>query len=336
MRLPSYLALTLSILAIAIAGCGGGDGGSSGSALESGLSFLPKDAPFVVAIDTDVEGGQYENLSTLVNKLPLGGQIEKQLKQQIESSGGDVSYDEDIKPLLGNPFVIGVVDARFFTADGDTDDFVGAIQAKDGDELVDVLKRSSGAKESGEQSGATIYENDGDRFAIKDDMLVVAGSDQLLDAALTRADGGDHLDEDDVRLEPERSAERGAAAHVLRRRRPAEGRPRHPGRAEGQVGRGAAHLRADRQRLGPDDRPGLQPRDRGRSQRRGPADRLGHRRAGGHRRGRADQRRPARPRLRSSASPRRPASRSTPPASASTSRPRTSSTSSSASASTTT
>ncbi len=107
MRLPSCLALPLSILAIAIAGCGGGDGGSSGSPLESGLSFLPKDAPFVVAIDTDVEGGQYENLSTLVNKLPLGGQIEKQLKQQIESSGGDVSYDDDIKPLLGNPFVVG-------------------------------------------------------------------------------------------------------------------------------------------------------------------------------------------------------------------------------------
>lgn len=196
MRLPSCLAPALTILALAIAGCGGGDGGGSGGPLESGLSFLPKDAPFVVAIDTDVEGGQYENLSTLVNKLPLGGQIENQLKREIESSGGNVSYEDDIKPLLGNPFVVGAVDAKSFAAEGDTDEFVGAIQAEDGDKLADVLEKS-GAEKSGERSGATIYEDDGDRFAIKDDTLVVAGSDELLNAALTRAQGDDHLTEDE-------------------------------------------------------------------------------------------------------------------------------------------
>jgi Protein of unknown function (DUF3352) len=196
MRLPSCLALPLTIFALAIAGCGGGDGGSSGSPLESGLSFLPKDAPFVVAIDTDLEGSQYGNVSKLLDKLPLGGQIENQLKQQLESSSGDVSYEDDIKPLLGNPFVVGALDARSFAAEGDTDEFVGAIEATDGDKLADVLKKS-GAKESGEQSGATLYEDDGDRFAIKGDTLVVAGSDQLLEAALTRADGDDHLTEAD-------------------------------------------------------------------------------------------------------------------------------------------
>ncbi|HEY6781498.1 MAG TPA: DUF3352 domain-containing protein [Thermoleophilaceae bacterium] len=196
MRPLKTLALPLSILALALAGCGGGSSGSSGSPLESGLSYLPKDAPFVVAIDTDVDGSQFENVGKLVDKLPLGGQAVNQLKQQIESSGGgDVSYDEDIKPLLGNPFVVGAVDAKSFTADGGTDDFVGSIQAKDGDKLADVLKKS-GAKESGEQSGAKLYEDNGDHFAIKDDTLVVAGSDEQLDAALTRADGDDHLDED--------------------------------------------------------------------------------------------------------------------------------------------
>jgi hypothetical protein len=53
-------AATLVLFALLIAGCGGGD--DSGSALDSVLSYLPKDAPFAVAIDTDVDGDQYKAL----------------------------------------------------------------------------------------------------------------------------------------------------------------------------------------------------------------------------------------------------------------------------------
>jgi hypothetical protein len=193
MRLAAKI-LVLILSALASAGCGGNGGGGAGSPLDTALSYIPKDAPFVVAIDTDVDGGQYEKVGELVDKLPLGGQLEQQLQRQLESSAGDVSYEDDIKPLLGNPFVVGAVDARSFVAGGDNEDFVGAIEAKDGDKLKDVLEQS-GARKSSERSGATIYEDGGDRFAIKDDALIVAGSDDLLDEALTRADGTDHLDQ---------------------------------------------------------------------------------------------------------------------------------------------
>jgi hypothetical protein len=196
MRLPAKkLTLPLSILALAVAGCGSSSSGGSGNALDSSLSFVPKDAPFVLVVDTNLDGSQYENAGKLLDKFPLSGSVVEQFEQELGKGANGVSYEQDIKPLLGNPFVIAAVDARSFTADGDTEDFVGAIQAKDGDKLSDVLKKS-GAKKSGEQSGATLYEDDGDRFAIKDDTLIVAGSDELLDQALTRAAGSDHLDAD--------------------------------------------------------------------------------------------------------------------------------------------
>jgi hypothetical protein len=52
-------------------------------------------------------------------------------------------------------------------------------------------------EELGEKSGATLYEDDeGDAFAIKDDVLVVAGSREQLEDALERREGDDRLTED--------------------------------------------------------------------------------------------------------------------------------------------
>ncbi len=195
MRLPAKnLASCLTALALVLSGCGGDGDDGSGGGLDAALRFLPRDAPFVVAIDTDVDGAQYERLEQLVDRLPLGDQFVPQLQRQLESSTGGLSYEQDLRPLLGHPFVVGAVDARSFVAGEDTDDFVGAVEARDGDKLRDVLERS-GAKRSGERSGATIYEDGGDRFAVAGDMLIVAGSDELLDQALMRANGDDRLDE---------------------------------------------------------------------------------------------------------------------------------------------
>jgi hypothetical protein len=44
-------------------------------------------------------------------------------------------------------------------------------------------------------AGATKYEDGGTSFAVKDDMVIFAGSNERLDEALERADGDDHLDE---------------------------------------------------------------------------------------------------------------------------------------------
>lgn len=65
------IATSLALSALFVAGCGGGE--DSGSALDSSLSFLPKDAPFAVAIDTDLDGDQYKAVQALLKKFPFGG-----------------------------------------------------------------------------------------------------------------------------------------------------------------------------------------------------------------------------------------------------------------------
>ena len=72
---------------------------------------------------------------------------------------------------------------------------MAAIQAKDGDALDDLIDKTK-PNETGEESGATIYEDDGTVFAVKDDTVIFAGDRQQLTEALKRAEGDDHLDED--------------------------------------------------------------------------------------------------------------------------------------------
>lgn len=181
----------LALAALAIAGCGGGD--DSGSPLDAALAFLPKDATFAVAIDTDTEGDQFKALGELLDEFPFGDQIKDSLIQQIEQSSGGLSFADDVKPVLGNPLVIGAANAEAIV--GDSNAFVVAMQAKDEGALEDLVDKTKPRK-IGEASGATLYESEGAFFAVEDDMVVLANDEAQLKQALERADGDDHFDED--------------------------------------------------------------------------------------------------------------------------------------------
>jgi Protein of unknown function (DUF3352) len=185
------LANLLPALVLLVAGCGGGD---SGSALDSTLAYLPKDTSFATAIDTDTGGDQYQALAALLDKFPFGDQAKALLLRQFEESSGGIRYDEDLKPVLGNPLVIGAAEPQAITTSSN-DAFIVAIKARDADALDDLIGRLK-LKKDGEASGATLY-RDGDTFvAVEDDMLVSANDESLLKSALERADGDDHFDED--------------------------------------------------------------------------------------------------------------------------------------------
>src|SRR3954468_10251920 len=84
----------LALLALAIAGCGG-EGSDSSSPLDEGLGFLPKDAPFAVAISTDTGSDQYQNAGKILKRFPFGDQALEQLKGRVQQGG--VDYDKDVK-----------------------------------------------------------------------------------------------------------------------------------------------------------------------------------------------------------------------------------------------
>jgi uncharacterized protein DUF3352 len=182
---------TLVVLgAVLIAGCGGDD---SGSALDSALAYLPKDASIAVALDTDTDGDQYQAVGELLDKFPFGDRIRDSLLQQLEQGTPGLRFDEDVQPVLGNPLVVG--SGASGSAAGSTDNLILAMQAKDEGALEDLVDKTR-ARKVGEASGATLYA-DGDTFvAIEGDMVVLADDEAQLKQALERADGDDHFDED--------------------------------------------------------------------------------------------------------------------------------------------
>jgi Protein of unknown function (DUF3352) len=185
MRRLAVLALVVPLLA---AGCGGSDDASG--PLDEGLRHLPRDTPFAVAIETDLEGRQYRAAQALANRFPFADQAEDALKDMFERGG--VDFDRDVKPLLGNPFVVGAGDAKRF----DSESYVGVLEVEDGDKLNDLVERTK-ADEKGEKEGAKLYEDSsGGVFAIEDDVLVVAGTRKLLEDALERRGGDDTLTEE--------------------------------------------------------------------------------------------------------------------------------------------
>jgi hypothetical protein len=192
-RLLATLAL-LACAAVGAAGCNSDDS-SGGGALESALAYVPADTPFAVAVDTDVEGDQYQSLEELLGRFPGGDSVEQMLRQGLEEGLRGLSYEEDVRPLLGNPFVVSATDVTSFLAESEDDDFLAAIQVEDTDALDRVVEQTR-AEEQGEVAGATVYEDEGAFFAVEDDMVVFGGTRELLEAALERADGDDHLDVD--------------------------------------------------------------------------------------------------------------------------------------------
>src|SRR5215213_4244280 len=194
LRSLAALFACLAALAAAGTGCGGDDSSSSG--LDAVLSYVPAETPFALSIDTDVQDDQYKSLDAILNRFPGADTIKGLLKAQLSMGQEGVDFDKDIKPLLGNPAVISATDVTSFLSDSADSGFVAALQVDDTDAL-DSLIEKTGAKERGEVAGATEYQDENANFAVKDDVVVLAGSKDLLEAALKRADGGDSLSEDD-------------------------------------------------------------------------------------------------------------------------------------------
>lgn len=188
-RLASALALALSVGALV--GCGEEQ---AAGPLDEALGYLPAEAPFAVAIDTDLSGEQYRALDRIAEKLPFGRQAKRALRESLEDEA-NVDFERDIRPLLGNPFVVGGVDPR--KVGKHDDDFVAAIRVSDQQKLDNLLEKS-GASEVDERAGATIYrEKDDDTYAVKDDVLVAASSRQQLEQALDTRENGEGLSQDE-------------------------------------------------------------------------------------------------------------------------------------------
>ena len=186
-RLVASSAAALACAA-ALAGCSGDE--KSGGPLEEALGFFPADAAVVVAAETDPD--RYRELDRILGKLPFGDRAREVLREMLERGGAD--YEKEVKPLLGNPVVFGVADAKAARADPRRE-VVAALETKDAGKAETLVEKY--ADEVGEKEGATVYEDDTGGFAaVKDDVVVLARNREALDRALERREGDDKLDEE--------------------------------------------------------------------------------------------------------------------------------------------
>src|SRR3954451_21033134 len=184
----------LAAVAVAVSGCGGSDSSSSG--VGNVLSYIPADTPFAVQLDTDLGDDQYKALDAILNRFPGADTIKSLIKSQLTMGVQGADFDKDIKPLLGNPAIISATDVGSFLSDTEQAGFVAALQVDDKDALSSLIDKTKPQKR-GEVGGATVYQDGDTFFAVNDDVVVLAGSRELLEGALKRADGGDHLSEGD-------------------------------------------------------------------------------------------------------------------------------------------
>jgi hypothetical protein len=194
MRLLRSLAALIACLGtLAVAGCGGDD---DATGIGAALSYVPADTPFAVAIDTDLEGDQYKSLDAILGRFIGADTIKALLKAQLTMGQEGVDFDKDIKPLLGNPAVISATDVTSFLSDSEEAGFLAVLEVDDTDALDSLIDKTQ-AEQRGEVAGATVYQDEDTFFAVEDDVVVLAGSRELLDSALDRADGEDGLSEED-------------------------------------------------------------------------------------------------------------------------------------------
>lgn len=207
-RSLTVLTAALAGSAIAVAGCGGDSG--SGSTAGDVASFVPSSSPLYLEVTTDFDGAQWTQVEALARQFPGFPELERMLDEELRS--GDVDFETEIKPLLGEraaiaglalPDTSGLEGALTTPEAGpgaaadaaDDLEFVAVLEIADGQAqaVKDLLVRE-GAVSQGEREGAEYFaqaDEDG-VVAVDDEAIVLSDTQEQVFTALdAHAAGGD-------------------------------------------------------------------------------------------------------------------------------------------------
>lgn len=108
-RVVAPIAVSMTALALIAAGCGGSEKKDAPAAAPAGVAnYIPASALMYAEISTDFKGAQWQQLDTLAKTFPAYPEMRKQIDEELNS--GDVKFETDVKPLLGERAAIGVLD----------------------------------------------------------------------------------------------------------------------------------------------------------------------------------------------------------------------------------
>jgi len=173
-----------------LAGCGSGSSGPLGSE----LSYFPANSPLVVRVLTDPNSPAVNNAQVLLRRFPLAIFGESAALARLEQLG--VNYNTDVRPLFGNPALVGVTSAS--ARHSSRSQMLVAWVTKDADALARVTGALSGAgfRSAGSYQGAKLYESRSTAIAVNGATLLVGGSALAVTDALDRQAGGGGMTSD--------------------------------------------------------------------------------------------------------------------------------------------
>ena len=226
--IPSILAVGLA--AFALSACGSSSDDSSSELAK----FAPADSPVYVEGAVQPSGDVAANIDAISDKI-AGVNIGDLIKTQIESDG-DVDFDADVKPWLGESAQfdpssltdsVGGDSLSSLTADVSDDGTMNAddeqsfglvVQTTDTDAaqaFIDKQSESEGGAKDGEYEGFSykVAADDGSTVGIVDDNLVVGSTEDEFKAAVD-ASKGDNLADTDTFSDLSGHAADGALATV--------------------------------------------------------------------------------------------------------------------------
>ena len=198
MRRALAIGAAAAACAAGLTGCGGG--GSLGRP----LSYLPAGTPAVALVNTDLDDSQWHTFNGEVAPLLVQTSVRRILRETAQQAG--LSFGDDVKPLLGNPLVVGVA--------GPGPALVAALQVRDAGKLDRVLHALDFAP-AGRYRGARLYRPPtavgarlararqaaggvGPLIAVDGDVVVAALDVAVLRRALDQRRGGGGLGEREV------------------------------------------------------------------------------------------------------------------------------------------
>lgn len=213
-RLVSLPVVVLASLAIA--GCGGSDGGSGSDP----AALAPVDSPLYIEAAVQPEGELKANVDSLAQDLAgvddLGGLIVEELESSASDDGEEFDYDKEVAPWLGEK-------GGLFFQSYDGEDFHGygfAVQSTDTEAtqtfIDDQAAQSDEPMEEGSYEGVDyeIESDEGTTVGVVGDFIAVA-EDEKTFKAMVDASGDESLADSDAFAETIDAAPEGSFADVF-------------------------------------------------------------------------------------------------------------------------
>lgn len=182
------LTVATGLAAVALAACGSSHPATS--PLGSALSYFPKDSPFVMSVVTDPNAQAVKGGQGMLAHIPFANFGEAAAISRLRQIG--ISYDTDIRPLFGNPVVVGIsgstahanVQARYLVA----------WVTKDASALNSLVKKLR-LPRAQTYHGAALYDLSTASVAVDGATLLIAGSPEEITAAINQHARGNGMSE---------------------------------------------------------------------------------------------------------------------------------------------